>query len=258
MNIKITSLLRIRNEELIIKDALENLSEFSDEIIIWDDCSLDETVQICEKFPKVKMVLRNYFHNSTDQSFVQTAQRNALLNYARVYSKNNWFAYFDGDERIEFDFSKLEDYHKQNFRAVFIRLVDGYLTPQYKEPYVKGKLINLKRMWGVEFREIAFLFHKDYVDYNIIIPGCRQPQINGKTIIDDSGYVLHFSKCLSTEKWEEDCLYYMKSMSMLAKKWEDRLGKAIHDGKSDFNTDLISKDEIIKRLKNKGEGLIKI
>lgn len=238
---KITSLLRIRNEELIIKDTLEHLSQFSDEIYVFDDDSSDRTVGICQEFPKVKKVLRNYFH-STNQSFVQTAQRKLLLDYARIDSKNKWFGYFDADERIEFDFSKLEQYDKNNITMIYFKLFDAYLTKNNQCPYRQGDLLEKSRKYfGSEYREIGFLFNKDKVDYDLKVPGCRQPYADGKTIVD--GYCKHYGKAISVEVFDETVEYYCKSMPMLREKWEARRGKAIH-AKSDFNRDLLTWEQI--------------
>ena len=239
---KITSLLRICNEELVIKDTLDHLSSFSDEIFIFDDCSKDKTIEICEKFPKVKMILKNYFWDQ-NQSMIQTAQRNALLNYAKVHAKNEWLGYFDGDERIEFDFNKLEEYEKQDISMIFCRLFDAYLTKDDQEPYKQGdKLEDLRKWFGPEMREIGFLFRKDKVKYDVETPACRQPVAKGKTVVD--GFVKHYGKSIGIEQWEETCRYYMKSVPMLAEKWKQRLGKAIHE-KSDFNRELYQWNELI-------------
>jgi len=50
---KIIAIYRIRNEERWIKKSLESISEICQEIIILDDCSTDNTVEICKKFPNV-------------------------------------------------------------------------------------------------------------------------------------------------------------------------------------------------------------
>ena len=50
---KIVAIYRIRNEERWIKKSLEAISEICQEIVILDDCSTDNTVEICKKFPNV-------------------------------------------------------------------------------------------------------------------------------------------------------------------------------------------------------------
>jgi glycosyltransferase involved in cell wall biosynthesis len=50
---KIVAMYRIQNEERWIEKSLESASEICQEIVILDDCSTDNTVNICKKFPKV-------------------------------------------------------------------------------------------------------------------------------------------------------------------------------------------------------------
>ncbi len=83
----ITGLIITYNEELHIKDVLQNLS-FVDEIIVVDSFSTDKTVEIIKSFPQVKLI-QNKFEDFTKQ-------RNLALSYA----KNNWILFIDADERI--------------------------------------------------------------------------------------------------------------------------------------------------------------
>jgi len=236
----ITSLLRVRNGELLIEDTLEHLSEFSDEIYVFDDASTDKTVSICQKHPKVKKVLRNYFHNPS-QAFIQTAQRKLLLDYARVDSKNQWFLSTDIDDRFIFNQSILDNCDK--YSGISVMCFDAYMTKNNCKPYKKGeKLEDLRKYWGPEYRDIVLLFKKNKSSYDLKMAGQRQPNIVGKIV--DGGYLKHYGKCLSVKQWEEKCKYYMKSMPMLAEKWEKRLGRAIHV-KSDFDRDLLNWKEII-------------
>ena len=253
---KITLLSRIRNEELLLPSFLNHIDKFADEFFWYDDDSQDDSVKIIQSHPKTKKVLQNDFH-SDDQALIQTAQRKLLLDYAKANSKNKFFIYIEPDERIFFDFKKLDEYDKKGVNAIYFRLVDGYLTPDNFKDYKRGdKLENLRKWFGIEMREIMFLFSRD-ADYDLKIPACRQPQIeNEKKVVD--GYVLHYGKCLSIKHWEYKVSYYQKSVPQLAEKWKKRKGKAIHSGVSDFGTELITKENIIKRLENNGDKLIKI
>ena len=248
---KITSLLRVRNESLLLPDTLKHLSEISDEIFVFDDASKDNSIEICMSYPKVKTVIRNYFHNK-DQSYVQTAQRHLLLEYAKRHSKNKWFLSSDGDDRFIFDWDKLDGYDKDGYSAVSLRCFDTYMTKDDYDPYEKNnKLEDLREYWGPEYRDIALIFRGDKSKYDLTMMGQRQPNIEGKII--DGGYLKHYGKCLSIEKWEEKCRYYIKSMPIFAEKWEDRKGKGVHE-KSDFDRPLLTWKQI-----NSGEHeLVKI
>jgi len=252
--IPITILSRLRNEKLLLPDFLNHIDKFGDEFFFYDDCSTDNSVDIIENHPKTKKVICNHFH-SNNQSFVQTAQRKLLLDYARKHSKNRWFLLIEPDERIEFDFKKLDKYNKDGVNGIFLRLFDAYLTEQDKKSYRGGQLKNLREYFGPEFREIGFLFRRDKASYDLKIPGVRQPNITGKTVTD--GICWHYGKCLSIKQWEDKCKYYIKSMPSLKNRWEARRGKAIHE-LSDFNHKLLTWRQIKDRLKLNSNGLIKI
>jgi len=238
----ITSLLRVRNGELLIFDTLKHLSEFSDEICVIDDASTDKTPDICQEHPKVKKVLRNYFHNP-NQALVQTAQRALLLNYARADSKNQWFLSTDIDDRFILDWDKLEKYDKDGYSAIGFKCFDAYLTKGNSDSYRRDdKLIQSRKYFGPEYREIFLLFKGSKTSYNWQMAGQRQPDINGKTIM--GGLLWHYGKALSIKQWEEKCRYYMASMPQLSEKWKERRGKAIHT-KSDFGRELLTKEQIL-------------
>lgn len=247
-NTKITILSRLRNEELILPDFLNHIDKFGDEFFFLDDCSNDDSVKILRAHPKTRKVIRNYFHN-TDQSYVQTAQRHLLLEEARIHSQNEWFMLIEPDERIEFNFSKMPD--NKEIGGIYFRLFDAYMTKEDQDPYMGEGLWNFRKYFGPEYREICFLFRKNMAQFDIAVPACRQPNIDGKRIVD--GFVQHYGKALSTDHWEETCDYYAKSVPILAEKWTKRKGKAIH-AKSDFNRGLLTWEQI----KNPKTKLVKI
>jgi len=244
--IPITVISRLRNESLILPDYLNHIDKFGDEFYFFDDASTDDSVKIMESHPKTVKVIRNYFHNP-NQTLVQTAQRKCLLDYARSHSKNKWFALVEPDERVMFDFSLLEKWDKAGVDIIYFTLFDAYITSRNKKEYKQGdKLENLRKYFGPEYRFFCFLFKKDFADYDLKIPACRQPNVRGKGEI--GGRIKHYGKCISIEQWEETCRYYMKSVPQLAEKWEKRLGKAIHT-KSDFDRELLTWDEIVSGKK---------
>lgn len=267
-NIKLTLLSRVRNESKLLPDFLEHIDPFIDNAFWFDDCSEDNTVEMLRSYPKTAEVLRNYFHNP-DQSFVQTAQRkllldnyknytgdgeethqrNELLKHAQKNSENRWFILIEPDERIEFDFSKLDQYDKDGIGMIYFRLFDAYMTKEDHGPYKDGKLWNFRKYFGPEYRNIGFLFRKDLAYYELGIANCRQPHIGGKAIIH--GLVQHYGKSLSEEQWAKKCEYYMTHVPSLADKWEKRKGLAIHV-ESDFGRPLMTWEQI-KNRKNIGK-----
>jgi glycosyltransferase involved in cell wall biosynthesis len=55
--------LRVKNETWVIRYTLSALSEFVDKIVIVDDGSTDETVNVCKSFPKVVEIFCNGSRN---------------------------------------------------------------------------------------------------------------------------------------------------------------------------------------------------
>lgn len=237
----ITIISRLRNEELLLPDFLNHIDKFGSEFYFFDDCSTDNSYEILKAHPKTKFIIRNNFHN-TNQTFVQTVQRHLLLELAKKNTKNKWIMLIEPDERIEFDFNKLEGYDQQDISGIYFKLFDSYMTMGDKRPYTQSRdLMQLRKYFGPEYREICFLFNKNKAKFDIVMAACRQPEISGETIIN--GLVKHYGKSLSVEQWEETADYYIRSVPMLAEKWKARKGKAIHKH-SDFNRDLLTWNQI--------------
>ena len=81
------------NEEEVIEDCLKSLKNFSDEIILIDSKSTDDTVKIAKKYGArvVENVLTSF-----------STQRNIGLEHAR----GEWVFYIDADERLTPEFIK--------------------------------------------------------------------------------------------------------------------------------------------------------
>ncbi|MCJ7804961.1 glycosyltransferase family 2 protein [Patescibacteria group bacterium] len=85
---KLSVIIITRNEQEMIKDCLESIYGWADEIIIIDDASTDETVNIVKKY-KTKITLLS---EKTD--FFE------LRNQGLKKASGDWVFYLDADERI--------------------------------------------------------------------------------------------------------------------------------------------------------------
>jgi len=234
---KIIGLTRIRNESHIIADTLEHVQQLVDEIYIYDDCSTDDTVKICKKFP-VKIIRNNTWEpNPGIRARLEGSQRNLL--YHEAYRPNAWFYYFDADEFA--DFSGI-DFSADAYR---LRLYDYYITKDD---------INLNwkdRKWlGPEYRDILMLF-KGHPDIQF---KSRTPSLPYWFKVDRSGFVKHYGKAISVEEWEKTCQYYINHLNErgVKQRWAGRIGKAVHTH-SDFGNELITWDDRVQKgvcLKN--------
>lgn len=219
----ITAITRVRNESLIIEDTLKHYLGFCDSVILYDDASTDNTAEIASSFDSVQVMRGQAWLK--DRPAEETRHRKMLLEQV----KTEWTFCFDADERV---LGELPDMKADGYR---FRLFDGYMTPGCKQPYKKGPLQDLKRMWGPEFRDILMLFKTKRASYKGL--DRREPVFKGR--VENSGaYVKHFGKCLSVQHWEETCDYYSKNWpKTYTDKWRARKGKAIHT-KSDFERPL--------------------
>lgn len=248
--IPIIGLTRIRNEQLIIKDTLESLSKIVDGIIVYDDDSNDNTVQICQNHPAVLEIIKNHVWKSDCREQEETSNRRALLNASKKY-RPDWIVYLDADERLEGDIRKfMLSPESKNVNGIKIRLFDAYITPDDKKPYKSGKLFNLRKHFGPEYRDILMIWrNKPHVKF--VGLDMREPIIKGNIIT--KFYCQHYGKSISIKHWQDTCNYYVNYFPKYAAKWKKRLGKAIHT-KSDFDSMLYS----WKKVKIKGINLNKI
>jgi len=90
---KIIAIYRIRNEERWIEKSLEAVSEVCQEIVILDDCSTDNTVEICKKFPNVVEI------HERKESLPLDEVRDKKIIWEMAMKRNPDFIFkLDGDE----------------------------------------------------------------------------------------------------------------------------------------------------------------
>lgn len=219
-------LTKIRNEELIIQDTLDWWGKLCDGIYAVDECSIDRTVEICKRHPKVRDVIERSFWDE-DREKAEWVNRQIALDRAKKDAQpEDWFVYFDADEFI-YDFT-LQDLKGD---AVACKLFDVYITPEDVDKDWK------EREWiGPEYREILFFFkNSPYLRYHL--PDQREVSLPPNAVITRQGTIKHFGKGMSVEHWQDTCKYYMQ-WPKYRDKWQARQGKAVHT-KSDFNNNLI-------------------
>jgi glycosyltransferase involved in cell wall biosynthesis len=234
----IIGLIRERNESLLLKDTLDHLSQFVDGIVVFDDDSTDDSVDIALRHPAVLRVIKNKKWNSKNRAWEETANRRKLHNTAKKYTPK-WFFYADADERFEGDIKQfLKNSCPDDVNAIRISLLDAYITNDDKKPFGKDeKLYNFRKYYGPERRDIIMIW-RNIVGVEYKMRDAREPQnISGKQITEF--HCQHYGKALSVDHWEQTCDYYMNFFPKYAEKWKARKGKAVHD-KSDFGNPLYS------------------
>lgn len=240
-------LTRVRNESLIIADTIAHFLTYCPHVILYDDCSVDDTVEIAAIAGGDDITIIHGDEWRPGRTLEETRHRDILLKRAKQMGAD-WCLYLDADERL---IGKLPELKGSAFK---FRLFDGYLTPDRQEHYSGGDLAGLPRMWGSEFRDIIMLFRASEARYAGSPRAGREPIISGPITDRSFGLcnlanvvVKHYGKCLSIAHWEETCAYYAQHFpEPYRSKWAARVGKAIHT-LSDFGSELYTWNELMVR-----------
>lgn len=87
----ITTIILTYNEEIHIRRCLENVCAFSKKVVVVDSPSTDKTVDICEEFPNVDVIVHKYPGN-------QAEQFNWALDNLNI--ETEWILRLDADEYL--------------------------------------------------------------------------------------------------------------------------------------------------------------
>lgn len=241
---RLIGLTRVRNESLIIADTLEHLDRFCDGIVVYDDCSSDDTRAVIAKSTARVLALIRGTHWSPDRLLEETRHRRTLA-ATGIAHKADWLLYVDADERLDVDVRGLVQAAPTRIDGFRLGLLDAYLTQECAEPYKQGPLVDLQRVYGVEERRILMLWRASSpfaflgADQREPVPGI------GCRIAEVPGAVRHFGKAISVAQWEDTCTYYADHFpEPYRSKWSARIGKALHTA-SDFGGPLLPWEEAV-------------
>jgi len=231
---RIIGLMKVRNEEKIIKNTLDNWAGYcTGGIYIYDDVSTDDTVKICREHPSVKEVIEGEIWDP-DREKAEWFNRQIVLNHAQYDADDDtWFVYCDADEYLH-NFHNFELFNQPEVKAIACKLYDIHITPEDVDKNY------LERQWvAPEYRTIIFFFkNSPYLKYNQ--PDQRIVHLEPGIQIPVHGDIKHYGKGFSVEQWEETCDYYIKFWPKYSDKWRKRKGKAVkEDYMSDFGNKLV-------------------
>jgi hypothetical protein len=224
---------RVRNEALILRDALDYVGRDVDAIVAYDDASTDRTLEILRGHPKVALVVSNKSWEADIEArrIAEGRHRGLLLQAARQQMQFEWIFCFDPDERVTGDLRAFIDgVHSSDADGVRVQLFDAYMTADDHAPYQPGdELLGFRRFFGPERRDILMLWR------NRLEVICEKREPSGVGRVVTGLHCQHYGKSLSVDHWEETCDYYIQHFPFetYGQKWLDRKGRGVHT-ESDF------------------------
>ncbi|MCM3785469.1 glycosyltransferase family 2 protein [Neobacillus mesonae] len=94
---KLTAMLQVRNESIrYLKEVLEDISTFVDSIVIVDDASTDDTLEICKSAAKVEKLV-----TLAESLFHQEWKLRTILWQTAASTSPDWILAVDADELYE-------------------------------------------------------------------------------------------------------------------------------------------------------------
>lgn len=174
-------LIPTKNEEWILESTLKNTSPHVDLIIVADQNSTDRTVEICNKFPNVKVI------NNPNEGHSNKV-RWALLVEARKEGPNNLIICIDADEMISPNaIVEMQAFAKKPGDVFKLKWIQLWKSPNmYMEEGV----------WKNNFKIIGFVDNPGVNEYkkDLVINDhtSRVPDSNIGNVFDVSYPLLHF------------------------------------------------------------------
>jgi Glycosyl transferase family 2 len=232
----LVGITRVRNEALVLRDALDFVGRHVDAIVAYDDASTDRTLDIFRSHPKVALIVANaaWEPDVAARRAAEHRHRQLLLQCAREKLQFDWMFCFDPDERITGDLRGFAGSPgAASCDGLSVKLFDAYMTPEDCAPYRPGQeLLNFRKFYGPERRDILMLWRNRP---EVFFAEGFERQPGGIERLRTDLYCQHYGKSLSVEHWEETCDYYIEHFPFetYGRKWLARKGQAIHT-QSDF------------------------
>lgn len=164
MKLDITVIILTYNEELHIRRCLENVCPIAKKVYVIDSPSIDRTVEICQEFENVEVVVHKYPGN-------QAEQFNWALDNVKIDTE--WVLRLDADEYLT---DELKDELKtklsnlpQDVSAVVLPLGRAFMGKRLKYGIVNGvKMIRLFRNGKVRYEQRLMDEHLKVLEGQIV------------------------------------------------------------------------------------------
>jgi len=121
---KLTAILRIKDQIATIDECMSKLSTIADEIVVVDNGSTDGTLEAYKKYPKITTVLET-------REFDEGRDKIMVLDAAKK-SGADWILWIDADEIFEDHFTRavIDKYMSSKYSRVTFRMCNFWLSKE--------------------------------------------------------------------------------------------------------------------------------
>lgn len=161
---RLTAILRIKDQMLTIDECIQKLSELVDQIIVLDNGSTDGTLEAYKKYPKIIKVLHTV-------GFDEGRDKIMLLEEAKK-SGTDWILWIDADEVFEKNMTRkvMHRYMGGRYNRIVFRMCNFWLSRErcrYDSEYYLYTLHPQRSMW----KNVPEAYFKNLVIHNGDIQG---------------------------------------------------------------------------------------
>ncbi len=193
---KLSAILRIKDQISTIDECLSKISSIVDEIVVIDNGSTDGTLARYANYPKISKILHT-------QGYDEGRDKIMLLNEVKK-SNPDWILWIDADEIFENHFTRAvaEKYMKSRYNRITFRMCNFWLSKEkfrYDKNYYLYNLHPQRSMW----RNMESAYFKNQKLHNGDIRG-----VSGRSYL--SPYRLKHYGYVDRAKMQEKLDRYLK------------------------------------------------
>jgi len=181
---KLVAMLRTKNTGPSFKDCLSRLSALADEIVILDNGSTDDTLEVCRTFPKVVQVL---LRNDTGD-YHEGRDMRLMLDEAKKRNPD-WILFVCSDEVFEKNMTRadIDRYMRGKYDRIAFRMCNFWLSTKYcrfDRDWFRYTLRTQRMMW----RNLPEAFFEDRTIHAASLRGIESPVYTSPFRIKHYGY----------------------------------------------------------------------
>jgi len=187
---KLAAMLRVKDAIETIRECLDNLSSFVDEIVIVDNGSTDGTLEVYEAYPKIVDVART-------EGFDEGRDKNLVLDMAKRRDPD-WIIWIDSDEAFEERMTRelVEQYMNQNkYAAIWFKQYHFWRDRRHYRTDDRWKPSYQRAMWQ---NQPGTFFSQDKI-HNSLIQGLTGEAFGSDIRLKHYG---HVTEAATRKKYE--------------------------------------------------------